>query len=67
MVGGMEADKSHAFMYFGLYAVNHFIGNVVMAKMSPPDENVGFVKNFLSETAIGIVKSCGSDGDLVTS
>ena len=55
MVSGMKEYSSHSGKNSFLNQSGYVIGNALMRHMSPPDDNVGIIKNFLGDSAVFIL------------
>ena len=61
----MEDDESHTFQNATLDFGYEFIGYFVVSNMTPPDEYVGGVENFIRQTAIWFVEGGGADIEVI--
>ena len=62
---GVKKNRAHAVEYGFLYHLGDFVGNLIVSAVTPPDDNVRIVEYFLGNTAVFVVKRCGSYLDIV--
>jgi hypothetical protein len=65
VVTGVKNYKPHTRKNVELYTLNYLIWNLTVSHMSPPDKNVGVLKDLLGKSAFLVVKSCGANFDIV--
>ena len=53
----MENDQSHTRKHVLVYSLDYLVGDKMVSHVTPPEKNVGLIKNFVGKTAFGIENS----------
>lgn len=57
IVSRMKADEAHAVHDPSIYALDNLIAYFPMRGMSPPDQNIGLIQDFLGQPMLGLIQS----------
>ena len=59
-VSGVQADQPHSFEHALLQAVDYLVLDLIVSQMSPPDQHVGNVEQFVGEAMLRLVERGGA-------
>jgi hypothetical protein len=66
MVTGVKEEHTHALKNRVTHFGNNRVGYLVMSDVTPPDQNVGVIKQLVGNAAVGIVEGYGLYLDIIT-